>query len=116
VLQNLEKKAKDVTKEREDLKKHNSSLREKLKSLRNDIKILLDASGKNGIRNEGPTSIPELPAPMETETDATPINAIAPVPPVSVATQTMPLAKKANVEPVQASEDEEINVDEVTES
>ena len=110
-LQNLEKKGKDATKEKEDLKKHNLSLRDTLKGLRNEIKILLDVSTKNGIKIEG--SAPELPAPMETETATTPANNIAPI---SVATQTMPLAKKEKVEAVHASEDEEINVDEVTES
>ena len=112
-IQNLEKKAKEVTKEREDLKKHNLTLREKLKGLRNDIKILLDVGGKNGIKTEGPASIPKLPAPVETEADTALANNVAPI---SVATQTMPLAKKAKVEAVQASEDEEVNVDEVTES
>ncbi|CAB3992002.1 Max-binding MNT [Paramuricea clavata] len=102
-IQNLEKKTKEVTKEKEELKKHNSSLREKLRVLRNEIKILLDTSSKNGIKTE----LPELPAPTQTEA----ANNVAPV---SVATQTMPLVKK--VEPVQGSEDEEINVDEVTES
>jgi hypothetical protein len=102
-FQNLEKKTKEVTKEKEELKKHNSSLREKLRVLRNEIKILLDTSTKNGLI----IILPELPAPAQTEA----ANNVAPV---SVATQTMPLVKK--VEAVQGSEDEEINVDEVTES
>ncbi|XP_046840823.1 max-binding protein MNT-like isoform X2 [Xenia sp. Carnegie-2017] len=43
-IENLEKKAKEVTKEKEELKKHNLSLRERLRTLRNEIKVLLDAS------------------------------------------------------------------------
>ena len=91
------------------------SLRERLTVLRNDIKARLDAA-KNGVKtSQVPLSIPESqPSPMQAEiATTTPANHVAPV---SVATQTMPLAKKASIEAAPASEDEEINVDEVTES
>ena len=111
----MEKRSKETTKEREDLKKHNLSLRERLRVLRNDIKARLDASTKNGIKTDlAPLSTPELPAPVQDETaTSTPSNHVAPV---SVATQTMPLVKKTNIEAAHASEDEEVNVDEITES
>lgn len=109
----MEKKTKEALREKEYLRKHNLSLRERLQVLRNEIKLLLDTSSKNGVKTEGPASTPELPAPMNTEVDSMPANNEAPI---SVATQTMPLVNKAKMELAQASEDEEINVDEVTES
>ena len=109
----MEKKTKESTKERDDLKKHNLSLRERLKCLRSEIKTILDATSKNGIRTEVVVPIPELPAPTPSQNAASPANNIAPV---SVATQTMPLIKKGKAEAGQNSEDEEVNVDEVTES
>ncbi|XP_028400451.1 max dimerization protein 3-like [Dendronephthya gigantea] len=112
-IQNLEKKTKEALREKEYLRKHNLSLRERLQVLRNEIKILLETGTKNGVKTEGPASGIELPAPMDTEGDSNPANIEAAV---SVATQTMPLVKKPKIEIAQASEDEEINVDEVTES
>lgn len=106
----MEKKTNDVTKEREDLRKRNLSLRERLKVLRNDIKILLDANTKNGIKTEGGLS-PAL-APLH---DTTTVVSGSNIAPVSVATQTTPIVKKVKAEE-NTSEDEEINVDDVTES
>lgn len=104
----MEKKTNDVTKEREDLRKRNLSLRERLKVLRNDIKLLLDANTKNGIKIEGGLSPALSP-------DAATIVSGSNAAPVSVATQTTPIVKKIKAEE-NASEDEEINVDDVTES
>lgn len=117
-LQNLEKKAKEAGKERDNLRKDNISLREKLRGLRNELKAILDANTKNGIKTECHTvpSLPELTATMPDETSLMRGDNVSPV---SVATQTMSLAKKETVLAVeisQVSEDEEINVDDVTDT
>lgn len=109
-IQNLEKRTNQYTKEREDLKKHNLSLRGKLKVLRTDIKNLLEINGKNGVKGE-PTLALELES--STSNSAALSVSVSNLSPVSVATQTMPLAKKEKDE---NTSDEEINVDDVGES
>lgn len=104
----MEKKTKQQSKEREDLQKCNLNLRERLKVLRTEFKNLIDLNGKNG-------TIKGDDGPMAVNSDEANNSVSAPTAsPVSVATQTMPVAKKAKEE--ENTSDEEINVDDIGES
>lgn len=109
-IQNLEKRTRQQLKEREDLQKSNLSLRAKLRDLKTEFKNLIDLNGKNGIKFESSLAIDIAVGTSNFATVSAPTNNVSPV---SVATQTMPVAKKVKQE--DNTSDEEINVEDVGE-